>query len=405
MQINQIFWPNFQGVNNIELGLDSVLAFAGHVGHPERYLKNVIHVAGTNGKGSTIAFLEAMLRSLGFSVNVYISPHLVDFNERIKLNGKYISDQNLELILKRCQQIEQEKGLSATFFEGTTIAAFLAFMQFPADFNLIETGLGGRLDATNIFPNKLLSVITPIDIDHQEFLGDDILGIAGEKAAIMNNSEGVVISKQLASVREFLVEYADKHNKTLIDVNEITKDLEVIDLPLVGDHQIDNFKTAFTALTSLVGIEKAKRAFTNYHNYFWWPARLQEIRLKTVLSQLKPASKVLLDGGHNIAAAKNVAKYLHQVQKSYKKIYLICNQTNDRDIKAFIDEFRGVDLEFYSFYFEHQKPFYKSEELKVIFGDKFKGEFQNFNDVWKLDESNSLFLICGSLFLAGEFLA
>jgi dihydrofolate synthase/folylpolyglutamate synthase len=404
MQINQIFWPNFQGVNNIELGLDSVLAFAGQVGNPERYLKNVIHVAGTNGKGSTIAFLEAMLRSLGFSVNVYTSPHLVDFNERIKLNGKYISDQNLELILRRCQQIERQSGLSATFFEGTTIAAFLAFMQFPADFNLIETGLGGRLDATNIFPNKLLSVITPIDIDHQEFLGDDILGIAGEKAAIMNNSEGVVISKQQASVREFLVEYADKHNKTLIDANEITEGLEVDDLPLVGDHQIDNFKTAFTALTSLVGIDKAKRAFVDYKNYFWWPARLQEIRLKTVLSQLKPDSKVLLDGGHNIAAAKNVAKYLHKIQRNYKKIYLICNQTNDRDIKAFIDEFKGVDLEFYSFYFEHQKPFYKSEELKVIFGNEFKGEFQNFNDVWKLDEGNSLFLVAGSLFLAGEFL-
>jgi len=306
--------------------------------------------------------------------------------------------------LRRCQQIERQSGLSATFFEGTTIAAFLAFMQFPADFNLIETGLGGRLDATNIFPNKLLSVITPIDIDHQEFLGDDILGIAGEKAAIMNNSEGVVISKQQASVREFLVEYADKHNKTLIDANEITEGLEVDDLPLVGDHQIDNFKTAFTALTSLVGIDKAKRAFVDYKNYFWWPARLQEIRLKTVLSQLKPDSKVLLDGGHNIAAAKNVAKYLHKIQRNYKKIYLICNQTNDRDIKAFIDEFKGVDLEFYSFYFEHQKPFYKSEELKVIFGNEFKGEFQNFNDVWKLDEGNSLFLVAGSLFLAGEFL-
>ncbi len=404
MQINQIFWPNFQGVNNIKLGLESVLTFAGEVGHPERYLKNVIHVAGTNGKGSTIAFLEAMLRSLGYSVNVYTSPHLVDFNERIKLNGKYISDQNLELVLKRCQQIEQRSGLNVTFFEGTTIAAFLAFMQFPADFNLIETGLGGRLDATNIFPNKLLSIITSIDVDHQEFLGDDILEIAGEKAAIMNNSEGVVISKQHANVEAFLVEYADKHNKTLINANEISEGLEVANLPLVGDHQIDNFRTAFTALTSLVGIDKAKRAFVDYKNYFWWPARLQEIRLKTVLSQLKPDSKVLLDGGHNIAAAKNIAIYLQKVQKNYKKIYLLCNQTTDRDIKAFIDEFRGVELEFYSFYFEHQKPFYKSEELKVIFGNEFKGEFQNFNDVWKLDDGNSLFLVAGSLFLAGEFL-
>ena len=117
-------------------------------------------------------------------------------------------------------------------------------------------------------------------------------------------------------------------------------------MPLVGDHQIDNFKTAFTALTSLVGIDKAKRAFTNYHNYFWWPARLQEIRLKTVLSQLKPDSKVLLDGGHNIAAAKNVAKYLQKIQRITKKIYLICNQTMTVILKPLLTNLKKLILSF-----------------------------------------------------------
>ncbi|MBT4990027.1 MAG: hypothetical protein HOM96_05785 [Rickettsiales bacterium] len=404
MQINEILWPDFLGVHDIDLGLDSVLAFADKVGSPEKYLKNIIHVAGTNGKGSTIAFLESMLRSLGYSVNVYSSPHLVHFNERIKLNGKYISDKELTDILLKCQEIEKFNNLKVSFFEGTTIAAFLAFLKFPADFNLIETGLGGRLDATNIFENKLLSIITPISMDHEEFLGNDILGIAGEKAAIMDKSDAVILGKQDGMVAEFLTEYAEKRGKTTIESEEVCQDLLVKDLPLVGNHQIDNFKTAFTALTALIGIKKAKSAYDGYQRYFAWPARLQEILFKAVVSRLKPGSKVYLDGGHNIAAGVMIAEYLKQESRKYDHIYLICNQTEDRDIQGFIDEFKDIQLDFYSYHFKHNRPFYTKEQLGQIFGNKYKDGFDHWHDVWKLDQGNSLFLICGSLFLAGELL-
>ncbi|MBT4922829.1 MAG: hypothetical protein HON23_07475 [Rickettsiales bacterium] len=405
MQINEIFWPNFLGAHDIEMGLDRVLDFAIAVGNPQKYLKNLVHVAGTNGKGSTISFLEAMLRSAGYSVNVYTSPHLVHFNERIKLNGYYISDSELIGILKRCQEIEEKQPGKVTFFEGTTMAALLAFAKFPADFTLIETGLGGRLDATNIFEHKLLSIITFIAQDHEEYLGSDILGIAGEKAAIMDNSDVVILAKQDANVQQFLINYAEKRDKTIMESGEVCKDLLVQDLPLLGAHQIDNFKAAFTALTLLVGIEKAKVGYDGYKRYFAWPARMQEILFKDVVSRLKPGSKVYLDGAHNVAAGSKIAEYLGPESHKYAKIYLICNQTKDRNIEEFLAEFSNINLDCYSYHFDHTRPFYKESELRDMLGNTHKGGFYNWDDVWKLDRGNSLFLICGSLFLAGHFLA
>jgi dihydrofolate synthase/folylpolyglutamate synthase len=189
------FWPNPSGYRDIELGLTRVYQLLERVGNPHQKLPPTIHIAGTNGKGSTLAYLKAIFEDAGLKVDCYISPHLVRFNERIILAGKEIEDDFLNEILLECKKAaEIEPKINVTFFEGITVAAFLAFSKIKADVLLLETGLGGRLDATNVIKKPIATIITPISFDHTEFLGITLAKIAFEKAGIIKPGVPVIIS-------------------------------------------------------------------------------------------------------------------------------------------------------------------------------------------------------------------
>jgi len=209
------FWPIQIGYKDIDLGLDRMWRALENLGDPHLNLPKVIHFAGTNGKGSTLAFVKSILNESGYKCHCYTSPHLIEFNERIVLADKQISDGFLNDILQEtkdaCKNIE-----NITFFEGTTLAAFLAFSKVEADYLLLETGLGGNLDATNVVAEPELSVLTPIDLDHMEFLGDTIAKIAYEKARIMKPNCKAVIAEQKTEAMSVIESYAKEINCEVI---------------------------------------------------------------------------------------------------------------------------------------------------------------------------------------------
>src|SRR3954469_19931387 len=192
----------------IDLALDRILRLLGDLGNPQTKLPPVIHVAGTNGKGSVCAFSRAMLEAQGLRVHVHTSPHLVRFHERIRLAGKLISEEGLVSLLEEVEQVNQ--GREITFFEITAAAMFLAFSRYPADAVVLEVGLGGTYDATNVVPNPAMTVIQPVGLDHREFLGDDLAGIAAEKAGIIKKSSPLVVGPQTEVAREVIVGIADR---------------------------------------------------------------------------------------------------------------------------------------------------------------------------------------------------
>src|SRR5262245_52920073 len=245
----------------IDLSLDRMWRILDALGHPERRVAPVIHVAGTNGKGSVIAFMRAVLEAAGRTVHVYTSPHLVRFNERFRLGapggGKLVSDQELADVLVECERVND--GAPITVFEIETAAGFLLFSRHPADALLLEVGLGGRLDATNVIETPIASVITPISIDHLEFLGDSIEQIAAEKAASLRPRVPAAIAPQLASVLAVIEQQARRHRTPLRVAGEywnvheergrlVYQDEDgLLDLPLPklkGRHQLDNAGTA-----------------------------------------------------------------------------------------------------------------------------------------------------------------
>ena len=247
---------------SIDLGLDRIKALLGKLGNPHLSLPPTIHVAGTNGKGSTSAFLRAMLEADGKSVHVYSSPHLVHFHERIRLAGSYVSDEKLVETLRRCEEVNGDEPI--TFFEITTVVAFVLFAEMPADFLILEVGLGGRLDATNVIEDPIATVITPIAHDHEGFLGSEITGIAREKAGILKKGVPAIFAPQSDEVRDTLEEEArqvrtgplliggqdwlsyEEHGRLVFQGES-----GLMDLPmprLSGQHQLTNAGTAIATM-------------------------------------------------------------------------------------------------------------------------------------------------------------
>lgn len=339
----------------IDLSLERVLRLLDALGQPHTKLPPVVHVAGTNGKGSTIAFLRAILEAAGYRVHVYTSPHLIRFHERIVVAGDIISDDALAPLLSQVLAVRED--VPATYFEATTVAAFLAFAQTPADAVLLETGLGGRLDATNVIDTPLLTVITPIGMDHQEYLGNTIASIAGEKAGIIKRGVQCVSAPQAPEALKVLQERARALNAPLIsgDVDwrytaqeegfRVTWQGKTTSLPapaLPGSHQLMNAATAWVASRCMAnvlpipqaavaeGIRKAR-----------WPARLQPLARAEWLEGLPEGSEVWLDGGHNPHAARMLADFLRSRPSPCQRV-LICAMTANRDPESFLSPFRGV---------------------------------------------------------------
>lgn len=303
----------------IDLTLDRVWRLLDAMDHPEQTLGPVIHIAGTNGKGSTLAMIEAMAHAAGLSTNAYISPHLVRFHERIRQNGQSISEDELTACLDACAQANGDTPI--TYFEITTIAAFESFRRQPADLTLLETGLGGRLDATNVLDRPRVTVITPVALDHQQFLGDTLTEIAGEKAGILKPGVPAVVGPQSMAALMVIEARAEKIGAPLYREGVEWQSWEeggrlvfqdqdgLLDLPLpnlFGAHQIDNAGMAIAAIrASGLGIDEQAmaRGITQTN----WPARLMPLTNHPLLAQLPDGSELWLDGGHNPAAGEIVA--------------------------------------------------------------------------------------------------
>jgi dihydrofolate synthase/folylpolyglutamate synthase len=330
----------------IDLSLARIERLLGALGHPEERLAPVVHIAGTNGKGSTLAMLDAMLQSDGRRVQRYISPHLVHFNERFLFDGQPIGEPELAEVLEHCERINL--GLSITEFEITTAAAFLAFSRHPADLLLIETGLGGRLDATNVIARPRLTALAPISLDHQSFLGDHLAQIAFEKAGILKPGVPCIVGPQPAEVLAVIearaaeidaplqVHGRDWRARRAGDRLLVETGGRALDLPLpvlAGAHQIDNAGLAVTCALALGDLAPPRAAIAAGLRTAKWPARLQRLT-RGPLVDLLAGSALWLDGGHNPGAAEALAESLKDLDP--RPWHLIVGMLKTKDQRGFL---------------------------------------------------------------------
>jgi dihydrofolate synthase/folylpolyglutamate synthase len=337
----------------IDLSLERVERLLGRIGNPQDHLPPVIHVAGTNGKGSTIAYLRAFLEASGKKVHVMTSPHLVRFNERIRLAGKLVSSRKLNQALESCEAANA--GEPITFFEITTAAAFKLFSEVKADYLLLETGMGGTYDASNVVKQPLGVIITPVDYDHQNFLGNTLTEIAGEKAGILKRGARAVFGRQRDEGRAVLVRRAAQLGiRPLISGEDFEGHAEagrlvysdepgLLDLPapaLAGPHQFDNAAAAIAA-TRHFGLPVTEADIARGLRDVDWPARLQPVH-GTLLQLLPPGSDLWLDGGHNAHGAAALSLALDEMQaRRPLPLVLIMGLMNTRKPADFLAPFAG----------------------------------------------------------------
>jgi dihydrofolate synthase/folylpolyglutamate synthase len=409
------FWPNPVNARIIDLNLQRINELLETLGNPQLKLPPIIHFAGTNGKGSTLAFLKSILIESGFKVHSYTSPHLINFNERIILANQEITDDFLNENLMECKNSCQENLKNeVTYFEAITAAAFLAFSKVKADFLLLETGMGGRFDATNILNKVLCSVITPISFDHQEFLGNKIEEIAFEKAGIFKENCSVFSSKQIPEVRKVLIAEAKKKNCEIEFFNEDFDQslVKLQKLPLPGNHQFENAALAIRIANfiqkekNLVNLEIEKGLKKTF-----WPARLQKITSGKLVDKYLDNFEIYLDGGHNVDCAKTISEFL-QSHKNQPKIALI-SMMKDKDLAGFVAE---IEKEIDDFFIIEIESEARSLKIKEISETLLKNSInhqncQSFEDFFakasKIGDKKiekPLIIICGSLYLAGKFL-
>ncbi len=327
----------------IDLTLDRVWRLLAATGHPEKSLPPVIHIAGTNGKGSTQAMIRAGLEGMGKSVHAYTSPHLARFHERIRLSGELIDETALTDLLDECLAANGPDPI--TYFEITTVAALMAFAKTPADYTLLEVGLGGRLDATNVVDTPALTIITPIDLDHQQFLGDTLAEIAGEKAGILKRGVPCIVGPQQDEALDVIEAKAARLGAPLWvhgqhwhvtregDRLVYTDETGLLDLPLpalVGAHQIQNAGAAIAALRAL---NAAEPAFDTAMTDVTWPARMQRLRHGPLIDAAG-GSELWLDGGHNPAAGQAIAATFAGLPQ--RETHLICGMLNTKDVTGFM---------------------------------------------------------------------
>ena len=327
----------------IDLTLDRVWRLLEKVGNPQDRLPPVIHVAGTNGKGSTQAMIRAGLEAEGKKVHAYTSPHLARLHERIRVAGELITEAALTEVLDRAYKANGSDPI--TYFEITTVAALMAFAETPADYTLLEVGLGGRLDATNVIAKPALTIITPVDLDHQQYLGDTLAEIAGEKAGIIKRGVPCVVGPQLDEGLEVIERVAARNNAPVYAYGQqyhvgtergrlIYQDERgLLDLPLPnlpGPHQIQNAGGAIAALRVLGFGEEACEAAVSRA---FWPARMQHMKSGRLVDLAKPA-ELWLDGGHNPHAGRALAETLSALPD--RPIHLICGMLNTKDIGGYL---------------------------------------------------------------------
>lgn len=424
-------WPVPQGNRDIQLGLERMNILMEKLGNPHKKLPPIIHVAGTNGKGSTLAYLQAIFESANYRVHKYISPHLRNFCERITLGGDFISKDMIEQLAEECRVASESENLSMTFFEGITAMAFLAFSRVPADVLLLEVGMGGRLDATNIVSEVLASVITSISFDHMEFLGHTIAKIAAEKAGILRPKTLSIFSWQVSEAMNVLLQtskpleckqYACGYDWTFNKNEDNTFNVMINNQSfcfskpsLNGIHQYINASTAaVTALQlreffSKITIEHIAKGISSAI----WPARMQKITNGILFTLLPNNIELWLDGAHNEAGAQMLVASLALMQPS-AILYMIHGRTIHRDMKVFLKHFIDA-VELVSAIEIMGEPDSEAPHriqlacneigVAAIVSDSINSAVQDIVNYHQNKYGHAVFariVICGSLFLAGD---
>jgi len=342
----------------IDLSLGRMYRLLDRLGHPERHLPPVVHVAGTNGKGSTIAYLRAMFEAAGRTAHVYTSPHLVRFAERIRLAGEIIAEDYFAEILARCEAANRSDPI--TFFEITTAAAFLAFRENPADVLLLETGLGGRLDATNVIDAPALTAISPIAIDHVQYLGPTLESIAIEKAGIMRRGALSVTGPQAPVVDRVLAQAAGQAGAGLyrhgvdwwvaaggdrLVWHDAATALDLPEPALAGRHQWQNAGLAVACARNLGDLAPPDGAIAAGLLRVDWPGRLQPLTTGPLMALAPDGAEIWLDGGHNGAAGSALAQAMRAFagnDPEPRPLHLIVAMLNSKDPQGFLAPFREI---------------------------------------------------------------
>jgi dihydrofolate synthase/folylpolyglutamate synthase len=400
----------------IDLTLDRTHRLLAALGNPERHLPPVIHIAGTNGKGSTQAMIRAGLEAGGAKVHAYTSPHLAWFHERIRLAGQIISEPALTALLDEC--VQKNGADEITFFEITTCAALLAFARTPADYTLLEVGLGGRLDATNVVDKPALTIITPVSLDHQQYLGETLPEIAFEKAGIIKRGVPVIIGPQddagmaviearamrmgapvLAFGQHWHVH--EEHGRMVYQDENGLLDLPLPNLP--GPHQIQNAGAAVTALRHLGQSAAACEAAVTQAV---WPARMQRLR-KGPLVDSAPQVELWLDGGHNPAGGVAVAATLARMPE--RETHLICGMLNTKDVRGYMIPLAGQATMLHAVAIPGEKATLPAEitrDAAIAAGIKARVAASVAEALAEIaaHSPQARVLICGSLYLAGSVL-
>ena len=394
----------------IDLSLSRLESLLEKLGNPHKNLPPTIHIAGTNGKGSTLSFIKNILKNNNYSVHTYTSPHLEKFSERININNKQVNARRLLASLKFVKKINKDTPI--TFFEITTAAAFVLFSKYKADFLILETGLGGRLDATNIIPKKFLSIITSIGIDHEEFLGNTLKKITTEKLGIIKNTNNIIIAKQNKEVENFIFKKLKKMNSVYyynkdykfkkIDKNKFFYQFQNIKRnfskpSLEGDHQMENASTAITAAIVLkknnynIKINSLGKSISNTK----WPGRIEKIKYKNKI--------IIFDGSHNLSGAEKLNQYL---KNNNIKPNLIFGMLNNKKAFEFLSIIKkNIDI-LYPIQIPDEKNAYTQKEIyKVSKTIKLKTvSVSNLITINRLliNSPNKYILVTGSLYLIGK---
>jgi dihydrofolate synthase/folylpolyglutamate synthase len=408
----------------IDLSLERMERILALLGNPENNLPPVIHVGGTNGKGSTLAYIRSILEQAGLKVHCYTSPHLVKFHERIYVAGETIAEEKLSALLEECEAANGDAPI--TFFEITTAAAFLAYARTSADYLILEVGLGGRLDATNVIAKPALSVITTVDYDHQQYLGDTLTAIAHEKAGILKKGVPAIIGVQPDEARAEIERVAERTGAPVFIANQDWQSFEqhgrlvfqdengLLDLSLPqlkGRHQVDNAGNAIAAIRLLddnrvseLHIEKGMKSAV-------WPARMQRLGAGTLTGLLPKDAELWLDGGHNPSAGRVIARAFSDINDRHSRpLVLIWGMLNTKDAASFIEPFEGLAQRVVTIAIPDEPNAVPADQLAEIARSRNLPAETATSLTKALGQASQTtpaprILICGSLYLAGHVLS
>ena len=404
--------------DRIELTLDRIKRLLKDLNNPEQQLSNVITVTGTNGKGSACEYLKNILKEHGHSVNVYTSPHIVKFNERIFLNDHFITDDEFEKLVYEVDRANNNQDI--TFFEFVTALAFVAFSKHKADYHIIETGLGGIGDSTNVFDQPKAQILTPISLDHLEYLGPTLKDIVRNKCGIIKEKTNIVISKQSAETIKYIDEELKKNNSKKFILSEdfqvseennnmiYQDDLGLMDLKLPkmkGRFQLENAATAIQTLRS-VGINLNNAKTSEAIRKTELPARIQEITKGNLRNHVHDENRLIIDGSHNKEGGKELADYLSKIQGK-QRIYFVLGMLTSKDLKGYLENFSSIATEIKAV--KLRENFYETDDIVKtakelgIHANPTKNVASGLAQL-ALQDPESIIVVCGSLYLSGAAL-